>query len=410
AEGVFQFVDEAGHFDAQVTNYAGGIIHAGAFAQATDAGARAHAAGVSQYAIEVASANLTTINQGVIAASAYAAVHGGQSEATAVAYGVDQLFVEVFNPNATVHNSNLIVANAQAFAPSGEAFADAAGIRIVNIASQYGFEGGQLHLDVQNSGNILALAKAQGEDAFAEATGIFVFSSFSQDGQILNSGKDYASAFANGTEVEQAHAVGIWDPSQIDKTTIENTGLINAYAQISGKATAVQIAAATGILISATEDGSRGPILGLPGGPVDPTAKATIINDGGTIWAGFSLDGGKTINRGNAINLAGLELLNEDVLPAPNPVEIDLKGTNHPGHIHGDIVLDQHDVVNVTNGKTFFDGVLFSPHDFEVFVADDVLPFNFGQDNHLNIDQGGNLVLCQEGWTNACDPSDWSGA
>src|SRR5262249_3873317 len=34
AEGVFQFVEEAGHFDAQVTNYAGGIIHAGAFAQA----------------------------------------------------------------------------------------------------------------------------------------------------------------------------------------------------------------------------------------------------------------------------------------------------------------------------------------------------------------------------------------
>src|SRR5262249_15605943 len=150
---------------------------------------------------------------------------------------------------------------------------------------------------------------------------------FSQDGQILNSGKDYASAFANGTEAEQAHAVGIWDPSQINKTTIENTGLINAYAEISGKATSFGLAAATGILISATEDG-RGPILGLPGGPVDPTAKTTIINDGGTIWAGFSLDGGKTINRGNAINLAGLELLGEDVLPAPNPVEIDLEGTN----------------------------------------------------------------------------------
>src|SRR5262249_19556623 len=128
AEGVFQFVDEAGHFDAQVTNYAGGVIHAGAFAQATDARARAHAAGVSQYAIDVASANLTTINDGIIRGSAFATAKG-PSEATAIAFGVDQLFVEVFNPNATVHNSNLIVAKAQAFAPSGEAFAEAAGIR-----------------------------------------------------------------------------------------------------------------------------------------------------------------------------------------------------------------------------------------------------------------------------------------
>src|SRR5262249_46917002 len=150
ADGVFQLADIAAHLDAQVTNYAGGIIHAGAFAQATDARARAHAAGVSQYAIEVASANLTTINDGVIAGSAYALARG-KSEATAIAFGVDQVFSEVFDPNATVHNSHLIVAKAQAFAPSGEAFAEAVGIRIVNFESQYGLEGGQLHLDVQNS-------------------------------------------------------------------------------------------------------------------------------------------------------------------------------------------------------------------------------------------------------------------
>src|SRR5262249_45028738 len=148
---------------ATVTNSAGGVIHANADAQATDAIAKAHAAGVSQYALDVATANLTTINQGVIAASAYAAAHG-DPEAIANAFGVNQIFEEVFNPLATVHNTDLMVAHAQASAPLGDAIAQAGGIRIQDFVSA----GGPLTLEVENSGNLLAVAKAQGGEAFAE--------------------------------------------------------------------------------------------------------------------------------------------------------------------------------------------------------------------------------------------------
>ena len=109
----------------------------------------------------------------------------------------------------------------------------------------------------------------------------------------------------------------------------------------------------------------------------------TITNNSGTIWAGFSEDGGHTIERGNAINA-------ED---APNPVFVQLQGENGPGHIFGDIILSEFvDEVDVTNGTTFFDGQLF------------------GGEDSLNIFHGGKLVLCQEGWQGACDPNGWGNA
>ena len=110
-----------------------------------------------------------------------------------------------------------------------------------------------LTVNIKNSGNILAVAHATANSAtgYAEATaiGIFAASTFAIQGTIANSGIIHASAFAAGTS-GFAHAVGIWDPSEINNTHIINTGLINAYAQATGGAAAF----ATGILISGRID------------------------------------------------------------------------------------------------------------------------------------------------------------
>ena len=131
---------------------------------------------------------------------------------------------------------------------------------------------------------------------------------------------------------------------------VTNTGLVHAFAQGSD-------ASATGIGVIAAE--------------------MTITNRAGTIWAGISTDGGSTIQRGLAIdtdNIAGL---------------IQLQGT---GHIYGDINIASGNTIEVTEGKTFFDGTIN------------------GADGTLDIFDGGKLVLCQEGWTEACDPKGWSDA
>jgi outer membrane autotransporter protein len=106
-------------------------------------------------------------------------------------------------------------------------------------------------------------------------------------------------------------------------------------------------------------------------------AETTITNSGGTIWAGISTDGGSTIQRGLAIdtvNSAGL---------------VQLQGT---GHIYGDINLASGNTIEVTEGKTFFEGTIAGP------------------EGTLDIFHGGKLVLCQEGWTDACDPTGWGDA
>src|SRR5262249_52782437 len=140
--------------------------------------------------------------------------------------------------------------------------------------SQYAFEGGPLHLDIENSGSIFAVAHAQGSNAFAEGVGIFAFSNFAKDGTIFNSGRIYGSAFASGARAEAAHAVGVWDPSQINNVHTTNTGLINAYAQVSGGATEFSRADATGILVSnaAGQQGAPGGVVGHAVNLPDPTA------------------------------------------------------------------------------------------------------------------------------------------
>jgi trimeric autotransporter adhesin len=131
---------------------------------------------------------------------------------------------------------------------------------------------------------------------------------------------------------------------------IANTGLVRAYAQDPN-------AAPTGIGVIAAE--------------------TTITNRAGTIWAGFSTDGGANIHRGVAIENASAG------------AHIQLQGTEADGHIYGDINIASSTTIETTQGKTWFEGTIN------------------GIEGALEIFGGGKLVLCQEGWISSCDANAW---
>ena len=94
-----------------------------------------------------------------------------------------------------------------------------------------------------------------------------------------------------------------------------------------------------------------------------------MTNDGGSIWAGYSTDGGQTVYRGNAINTDGVPNPNFNTITlvppvgpgAPNPVLIELKnGGNYdaPAPIFGNIDITPDDKVVVTDGATRLDGIV----------------------------------------------------
>jgi hypothetical protein len=350
-----------------VNDYSGEIMgraRASAFG-ATSAQADANARGVNQILFAQTVATALVENHGTIAAmaSALASATAGQAIADARAFGILQDLQANPAPGAIVKNTGAIEASADAtargFTPI--ALANAAAVNINGA-------GGALNAELTNSGLIRADAFADATGtaaptAVANATGMFLQAG-TLTGSILNSGSVVASATASGA-ANSAQAFGVVELFNINTGQIVNTGLINAYAQASR-------ANAFGIII----DDNSAPA----GGPDD---LATITNDGGTIWAGLSRDGGATVQRGGAI----------DTVRAPNPVLIELKGTERAGHIFGYIALSEDDRIEVTQGKTFFDGTINGP-----------------EGSTLDIFDEGNLVLCQEGWQGACDPDGWGNA
>jgi outer membrane autotransporter protein len=99
-------------------------------------------------------------------------------------------------------------------------------------------------------------------------------------------------------------------------------------------------------------------------------------------------DDGSNIQRGIAVDTSSVV-----ALPGQLGGLIQLQGTNFAGHIFGDILISPEDAIEVTNGTTFLDG--------------NIDGFN---DGTLDIFDGGKLVLCQEGWSGACDPNGWGDA
>ena len=210
----------------------------------------------------------------------------------------------------------------------------------VGILAAFDTEGTNLQLNTTLNQNLNISGISQSIDSFQDNVfGVNDTITISNSGEVFGGPKS-GSAFGGN--------FGILAVGPI--VDISNTGLVYAFAQGAN-------VSATGIGVVA--------------------ADTTITNRGGTIWAGISTDGGSTIQRGLAIdtvNIAGL---------------IQLQGT---GHIYGDINIASGNTIEVTEGKTFFEGTIN------------------GADGTLDIFDGGELVLCQEGWTAACDPKGWGDA
>jgi len=290
-----------------------------------------------------------------------------------------------------LHNEGRIAAKANglADAASGSAVAGVQATGVGQIA-RVGDSGGQAEASLDNDGDIearvgaKALAKTKA-DVNVDSTGLLQ-RAFADGGGMAkveadNSGtiKAFANAAADGaTATAAARARGIVVQGSAEGGTfdvdIHNSGVVVAAAKAAANGAAASASAlATGIFVTGTGDGST-----------------KITNDSGTIWAGWSTGG--AYNRGNAINVGGLGGFD----PAPNAALIALKGNDGPGHLYGDIMLSDDDRIEVTQGKTYFDGVVLGDSDAD--------------GNSLDIFDGGNLVLCQEGWTGACDPGGWAGA
>lgn len=128
-----------------------------------------------------------------------------------------------------------------------------------------------------------------------------------------------------------ATAVGVDFESAVNTATFTNTGSITVSAR-----TNVGSASATGILV---RDFVASPIV-APDGSV-----FTIVNNGGSITARESLDGGQTWQHGLAI----------DTTQAPNAVAIRFLGASS---VYGDIDLSADDSITIAGGTTRLDGLI----------------------------------------------------
>jgi hypothetical protein len=182
---------------------------------------------------------------------------------------------------------------------------------VSDYATAYEGEPAHLNVDVTNSGSSLKVfASADGsDDSYARAVGIEVEGGFI-DGAIGNAGLLQVTANGNGGS---ATAVGvIVYPWEFDGTIANTSGTIIAQAWGDGSANAV------GIQI----DNNGGP-NGYTGTGYS-TVPARINNHNATIYAAVSNDGGLSVQRGTAIDVAG----------APQPVWITISGDSD---IYGNI-------------------------------------------------------------------------
>ncbi|OBV11870.1 Outer membrane autotransporter barrel domain protein [Erythrobacter dokdonensis DSW-74] len=154
-------------------------------------------------------------------------------------------------------------------------------------------------------------------------------------GTLTNSGTLAVNATATGGmddgPLAFAEALGVHFRSAVNTATMTNSGTIRVTAITNGG-----LSRATGILVS---DFDISPIL--PG----EDDRMTIVNDGGTIIARVSNDGGATFQRGIAI----------DTLEAPNGVDIRFTGNSN---VYGNIVLSDDDTVTIASGTTTLDGIV----------------------------------------------------
>lgn len=164
-------------------------------------------------------------------------------------------------------------------------------------------------------------------------------------GAVTNSGTLSVTATASGVATPSdamaliepvdlpvgATAVGLDFMSASNTATLTNTGVIRVSAVSN-----VGVASSTGILVRAFPES---PIV-APEGSV-----FTIVNDGGSIIARESTDGGATWQHGTAIDTTG----------APNAVTIRFLGASS---VYGDIDISADDSITIAGGTTQLDGLI----------------------------------------------------
>ncbi len=162
-------------------------------------------------------------------------------------------------------------------------------------------------------------------------------------GTIANSGTITISAAASGVLANdamsavssgygaRAQAGGVLFESSVNNATFTNTGTVSVSAVTNGG-----LSEAAGIVVT-----------NFPESPILPTETDvfTLVNNGGTIIARESTNGGTSWQRGVAI----------DTSVAPNRADIRFLGASS---VYGDIKLSSDDAVTIVSGQTRLDGVV----------------------------------------------------
>lgn len=378
AGGPETFVGRVG--TATISNMAGGSISINSLATSTALGSSSASAqlgaGVLQNGEIIGVSNVNFTNAGSFSAGSSATASGASALASAGAEGVRQAGVSIGGFNAVFANSgSFTVATTAAATGTMDAEAQA-------IALGYQVISEPLALNLTNSGTFTVNAAASGNgQASATATGMNLFANINpttlppesggggngQDGgqgggnggggetvmdaavedpwatwtnrlsgSITNSGTLAVTATATGAPAGEmpnadATAVGVHVQSAASIASFTNSGTIRVSAVTNGG-----VSQATGIVVS---DFAISPVL------AGETDRMTIINNGGSIVARVSSNGGSVWKRGTAI----------DTSAAANPVDIRFSGTSS---IYGNIRLGAADTVGITSGTTTLDGIV----------------------------------------------------
>ena len=398
-----------------------GTFSVQAIAKATGAAEAEHAAasGALQLAQGASSALVSVVNSGKaqVEAVAHGTARTGLASNVALAGGFGQEPLSIGTATASMANSGIVSVDADAKAVSGgTAFAGALARGIVQDPSF-----GTLKAALDNKGQIevVANASAIGTSAFALASAkAYLVDAANVNADVDNSGSLVAQAVAAGSgavgsAVASAVGIGIVAMNHSSVTaaagalggSLVNAGKIDVSAKVDSAHSGTVGATASGISISATRNnlsvtnsgtinvkavsGSGGPARAsgvrvitspAPTLPPRPNDQFTFTNDGGTIVARESTDGGKSWHRGMAI----------DVSEASNSSVINLLGN---GLIYGDVGLRAGDRMNVQSWTTYFDGVINPAALPAGGITVAALDSRLSGAGSLNIGKGGNLVL-----------------
>ncbi|WP_137389778.1 autotransporter outer membrane beta-barrel domain-containing protein [Rhodoligotrophos defluvii] len=365
--------------------------------------ASALAIGFAQVAVaETASASLENTGEIYVDADSYAEADAAFAGAAAIGGIQAAIAPNPASGGAAVSftNSNIYdvgaVAEAQG-ATAATASASAVGLIQLAVGSTATFE---------NSGsyNVESIAIAEGAGnanlASAGATGSFILGADPQgdDGfnvDFLNSGDYTVSAYARAGElsnevgVAAATAAGLVVAGTETHGIIENTGNFLVAAEAVGT-TSTANALGIGVfadsfdgeiynsgLIDVVAIGENAAAAGIVVQTATGTAPSFIVNDGGTIIA-RTLSSVKAYEESTDFFHRGVAI---DVANTNAPVSIDLLGGDDYGAIYGHIFIGDNDEVNVSEGTTYFSGII-NPD--QATVGD------------LNLLTGGELILVND--------------